>query len=175
MPDLLAKTYLRTRVSEQRVTRLEKSTWNRTRRPITGGGGGAATPLEFETVLDGTDSATPTPNFLVNVMPGTIIWHDKIFIVPPVSGQSYAAQFTVAPTAGDFHIWIQLDDTVAPTGATIQGNATIWSGSPNQPVPDGRRYWDISTVTLSGSPLAASLTLIWRGNITWTSIFGFWL
>ena len=176
MPDLPTKTYTRLRAAEQQLRRLNTRVLNRTQWRI-GGGGRGASPIEFETYADGKDTAGPPANFLFSVMPGTILWQGQTFIVPPASGKTYAAQFTIPPTAGTFHIWIDSNDTFAMSTPTIQGNATIWSGSPTQPFPPSQRYWDLATivVTVPGGVPTATLTMIWRGNISWPSIYGYWI
>lgn len=129
-------------------------------RPI-GGGGGTTSYDPFEVYA--------STGLVVKVSNGTIIWHDKQILVASVPDITCGASTTT-------HIWISLDNEFSATTptATVNNGTGGWSGYPTQPNPPARRHLLLASV-VTDTTSVTSAGVIWKGNIVWPTVFGFWV
>jgi hypothetical protein len=124
------------------------------RRPAASGGGDSSI-FPFET--------TAGISLAVAVEAGTVIFHeDRI---------AYAGtdDYAVTPNLSGGVVYAFLDDEFAPTSVGISLGASL----PTQPNAPARKYMELAQIQTDAGGVTA-ISIYWKGNIIWPSIYGFW-
>lgn len=123
----------------------------------------------------GTSSDTVFPfevtngiSLAVAVEAGTVIFHDTRLTYAGVTNFSVAANLTEAK------LWAYLDDEFTPTSVSITIAASGWTSYPAQPLEPARKHFLLAEITSDASNVTA-INVVWKGNIVWPSVFGYWL
>lgn len=117
-----------------------------------------------------------TAPLTVAVRGGTIIWHDKDFIVPD------SGDIPVPASSGDFKVWLTLEpDEFSPVGQGPPGfgftgfdfGPSGWVGYPAQPDPPARKYLLLAEINSDVTSITEINPRWHGGDIVWPTIFGF--
>jgi hypothetical protein len=103
----------------------------------------------------------------VAVEGGTVVFHDQLLTYAGVTNFAVAGSLTAAK------LWAYLDDEFAPTSVAITIASGGWTDYPAQPIPPSRKHFLLAEVTSDSSNVTA-INVVWKGNIVWPAVYGFY-